>query len=66
MRFDLKVILQHDRLTVEVESAVFRLLFKSLKHRIDHVDQHLPVALKRETPLAVPVGVGDEVEYGSL
>ena len=64
LRPDLEVIVDRRQLAVEGEREV-GLCLEHLEHAVDEVDELHPEALKRSVPLAVPVGVRDEVDGGS-
>jgi hypothetical protein len=58
LRSDVEVVLQHDGLPVEEEAAVAR----TVQNLVDQRDELLPEAFGRVIPLAIPVGVGDDVD----
>jgi hypothetical protein len=58
---NLEVILEHDRLSVEMEILVIRILVEQVEQAIDEGDQPHPELLEREVPLAIPMGVRDDV-----
>ena len=59
---DLEVVLEHDRLAVEVEVFVSRLVVEQIEQAIDERDQAKPELFAREIPLAIPMRVRDDVD----
>ena len=54
---DLEIVLEHDRLAVEVEILVARIGIQQVEQPIDERHEPEPELLVRQVPLAVPVGM---------
>ncbi len=61
-RPDLEVVLEHDGLAVEMEMLVVGIGIEQIEQPIDERDEPEPELLVRQIPLAIPVGVGDDVD----
>ena len=64
LRPDLEVVVDRRELAVEREGEL-GLRLEHLQHTVDEVDELHAEALERSVPLAVPVGVRDEVDGGT-
>ena len=62
LRPHLEVILEHDRLAVEVVVRERRIAFEQIEHAIDQIDEPEAELLAREIPLAIPVRVRHDVD----
>jgi hypothetical protein len=61
LRPDLEVILEHDRLSVEMEVFVGRILVQQIEQAIDECDEAEPELLVGQVPLPIPVCVRNDV-----
>ena len=63
LRPDFEVVLQHDALTIEMEDEG-RIRGHAIEHAVDEIDQSRAILLERQIPLAIPVGVRNDVDVG--
>ncbi len=62
---DREVVVDHGHLPVEQEVGVGRVGLELGQELVEQVDEPQPERLERRVPLAVPVGVGDDVDASS-
>src|SRR5207237_5458226 len=62
LRTELQVVLEDDRLPVEIKVFVGRLLVEQIEQPIDERDEPQPELLVGEIPLAIPVRVRHDVD----
>ncbi|MNJ61425.1 hypothetical protein D3C77_572100 [compost metagenome] len=60
-RANLKVVLQDNRLSIEIKAAEFAISVQLVQQSIDKLHQPYMMLLIRQIPFPVPVGVGNDV-----
>src|SRR5206468_12078041 len=63
---DLEVVLEHDRLAVEMVVGESRIAVEQLQQVVDQVDEPETELLAGEIPLAIPVGMRNDVNVHQL
>jgi hypothetical protein len=66
VRAQLQVVFEHDRLAVEMEVLVVRLALHEVEQAIDEPDEAEAELLVTEVPLAIPMGVGNNVDIHQI